>query len=104
MKYRPISIAAGLLTVAALTLGTSLPAEAVTIYAGARSCNSGYEAYSGGFYQYVGTHHQLTGSTWFAETVSSTYKKWNYGTAGTQSFTNSYVDSYSLTNVSTKCA
>ena len=108
MKRGSISIATALLAAATLTLVVATPAQAVTLNAGSRSCNSGYQAFTGGYYRYVGVHRQNTGSTWFSETVSSPDYKWNYGTAGTQSFVTSTVQSDSLPNnssyVTTKCA
>ncbi len=104
MKRGPVSVATALIAAAALTLVVATPAQAVTLNAGSRSCNSGYQAFTGGFYRYVGVHSQSTGGTWFHETVSSPYFKWNYGTAGTQSFVDSTVQSDSLSSVNTKCA
>lgn len=86
----------------ALTFGGVLPASAVTLGVGAKSCNSGYYAQTWGYYNSVGTHRQYTG-TWHTQYVGNMYLKWSGSSAGTQSFLSGDVTANTLQYVTTDC-
>ena len=101
MKLTRITLA--LAAAFALVFATAIPASASILYTGAHSCNSGYEAFTKGFYRSVGKFSQYTGS-WHTAYLGSSTDQWISWTYGNQSYSQSYVQADTLQAVSWACA